>query len=164
MPDARAAARDLRRRAWNRDGKIPFPVDPYAIAKRLGVEVVETPLPSDTAGFIMRQEGGRTRAYLNSSDHIVRRRFTLAHELAHFVQHAADGQMAYVDHRDELAASGTDPEEIWANRFAAELLMPATTLSKWWAEGRGLDRIKRSFHVSEPALANRLKNLGLFNG
>lgn len=164
MMDAKAAARDLRRAAWNEDGKIRFPVDPYAIATKLGVEVTETPLESDVAGFIVQEEGKAPHAYLNTHDHPVRRRFTLAHELAHFIRHSEDRELAFVEHRNQLAFSGTDSEEIWANRFAAELLMPAATLSKWWAEGRSVERIRRSLNVSEPALANRLKNLGLFNG
>ena len=44
-------ARDVRNEHWNINGRVRFPIDPFVIAQRLNIEVIITPLPSDTAGF-----------------------------------------------------------------------------------------------------------------
>lgn len=157
----KAQARALRVEHWNVDGKISLPIDPYLIAERLGIQVLLERLDPDTAGFIIREHGGPTSVYLNAFDAAVRQRFTLAHELGHFVQHRDDPDIGFVDRRNEVASSGTDSSEIWANQFAAELLMPASVISKWWAEGKSADHIRSRLGVSSAALTYRMKNLGL---
>ncbi|MFF0909725.1 ImmA/IrrE family metallo-endopeptidase [Microbacterium enclense] len=157
----KAKARELRIDHWNVDGKISFPVDPYLIAERLNISVLSERLDPDTAGFIIRESGGPTSIYLNAFDAPVRQRFTLAHELGHYVQHQNDPDIGFVDRRNEVASSGTDASEIWANQFAAELLMPGAALSKWWAEGLTADAIRQRLQVSSAALTYRMKNLGL---
>lgn len=154
----------MRVKHWNVDGHIHFPIDPFLIAERLGIEVEEDVLDANTAGFIIRKAGGPTRIYLNINDAPSRQRFTLAHELGHFIQHQDEAEIGFVDRRDELASYGVDGHEIWANQFAAELLMPAATVTKWWAEGRDPDRMRRDLGVSAAALTYRLKNLRLLNG
>jgi Zn-dependent peptidase ImmA (M78 family) len=157
-------ARDVRMKHWNRATTIPLPVDPFVIAQALDVKVTKRPLPSDTAGFILKKPNKKPEITLNSTDHLVRQRFTLAHEIGHLLQRRNDDEIGYVDSRDELASTGAFPEEVWANQFAAELLMPAAVVKKWWAEGRSSEVIQRKLQVSAPAMTNRLKNLGLLNG
>lgn len=66
---------------------------------------------------------------VNHSHHHTRQRFTIAHELGHYFLHA-DGASSFIDQsdkiyfRDSVSACGTDTQEVQANRFAAELLMP----------------------------------------
>ncbi len=79
--------------------------------------------------MLIRDEDGRGVVIgVNSLHHSNRQRFTIAHECGHLRLH--EGQTVYVDesfrinHRDEVSAKATNPEEIEANRFAAELLMP----------------------------------------
>lgn len=160
----RAEARRIRMDHWNTpENKIPFPVDPFLIADRLGIEVRKAALDHDLAGFIIReQEGGPVEIYVNAADADVRQRFTVAHEIGHFVQRGGDTRpMGFVDERSELSASGTDPNEIWANRFAAELLMPSSVVRKWWARGISPDALRRKFFVSTAAIGYRLDDLGL---
>lgn len=67
---------------------------------------------------------------VNSYHSSSRQRFTIAHELGHLVLH--EGRPMIVDHvvrvrfnlRDGTSSLATDKQEIEANRFAAELLMP----------------------------------------
>ena len=155
-------ARDVRNEHWNINGRVRFPIDPFVIAQRLNIEVIITPLPSDTAGFLLKEEGESTvRAYLNSADHPRRQRFTLAHEIGHFMRHRDDGPMGYVEERAALASQGTDPEERFANRFAADLLMPAHIVAKDWGMGKSLSDMATKYNVSKQSLAFRLANLGL---
>lgn len=160
-PSPRAAARELRMEAWNHGTKMTLPVDPFKIARNLDIIVKEEPLDSNLAGFIVRENGGQVEIFVNAYDPPVRQRFTLAHELGHFVKNRNDDNIGYVDERSELASSGTNTNEIWCNQFAAELLMPAAIVKKYWAEGRTVDKLRETFNVSGAALEHRLKNLGL---
>lgn len=146
---------------WNVDGKMRLPINPFTIAERLGIDVKRAPLEDGLAGFIIREVGEGAEIYINESDSKVRQRFTLAHELGHYVRHQDSERIAYVDHRAELASSGTNPSEIWCNRFAAELLMPAAVVKKYWADGYAIDELRRKFGVSEAAVNFRIANLGL---
>ena len=73
---------------------------------------------------------------VNSLHAPVRQRFTIAHELGHAVLHAREGihldQAFRLRFRDQTSAMAIDPEEIDANSFAAELLMPADELNRVW--------------------------------
>ncbi|WP_143069427.1 ImmA/IrrE family metallo-endopeptidase [Rhodococcus maanshanensis] len=157
-------ARRMRINHWNdEDNVIHFPVNPFEIAKSLGIDVHRVHLDDSLAGFIVREEhGGPVEIYVNKSDSPVRQRFTVAHELGHFAQREGDKEpMGFVDERAELASAGADPHEVWANNFAAELLMPAAIAKKWWAKGSSVDELRRKFNVSTPAMNYRLANLGL---
>lgn len=157
------SARELRKEAWNTAGnKVRFPIDPFQIANKVGIRVITTPLPADTAGFIRKDPNtGDVSAYLNALDGEQRQRFTLAHELGHFMHHRYEKSLSFAEDRNDVASAGTDPHEIFANRFAAELLMPGQIVKKLWAQGEDPESIRRRLNVSKPAFANRLKNLGL---
>lgn len=156
-------ARQLRVEAYNdENGRIPFPIDPFTIARNLGINVEIVPLDPDTAGFILKESfEDKPTIYLNVRDGFQRRRFTLAHELGHFVKHRGAEEIAYVDNRDELASRGTDPNERWCNAFAAELLMPEAIVKKDWALGKSVEEMRRKFDVSMAAMTVRLSSLGL---
>ena len=100
------------------------------IARSLGATVRYAPFKGELAGMLIRDDDERGVVIgVNSLHHPNRRRFTIAHECGHLQLH--EGQRAYVDRsplrinrRDEVSSQATDAEEIEANRFAAELLMP----------------------------------------
>jgi hypothetical protein len=83
----------------------------------------------DLAGFLYIT-GPFGRVFVNANDPVPRRRFTAGHELGHFVLHResmggkvsfGDGPATVVEVEDESAVA----MERQANRFAAEILMPA---------------------------------------
>lgn len=150
--------------------KPPVPVE--RIARRLGVEVRYQPFDGDLSGMLF-SEGDRAIVGVNALHPKSRQRFTIAHELGHLELHERRGihidrKFPVVRRRDERSSQAVDLEEIEANGFAAELLMPATMLeedldgadpdyeddelTRWLA-----DRYK----VSLQAMAIRLGNLGL---
>ena len=67
------------------------PVDVVGLASGLGLAVWEMPLSSDISGKILfdPEHGGNSgySVIINKTDPFVRKRFTLAHEIAHFVLH-----------------------------------------------------------------------------
>ena len=144
-------------------------VDPNAVAKALGAEVVEIQDDSSSSGMVVRQ-GARIIIGVNMRHPLNRQRFTVAHELGHMMLHA--DQPLIVDN-DGLSLIGRRQEgestvrETQANAFAAALLMPAD----WVEEALGtqevpvdddvrVEALAKKFGVSQQAMMFRLINLG----
>jgi Zn-dependent peptidase ImmA (M78 family) len=146
--------------------KPPVPVEEIAV--NLGLEVRYAPFDGDLSGALVRSRG-ETYIGVNSSDHPNRQRFTIAHELGHFLLHK--GISLHVDKdfrvnlRDGDSSAGVNPEEMEANRFAAELLMPTRFVVRDVEELRAvnqaaLDALARRYKVSPHAMKIRLSNFG----
>jgi Zn-dependent peptidase ImmA (M78 family) len=152
---------------WAKDdpSQLRLPVDPFYIAKALGISVYGKPLDPDISGMLIkRSHADDPEMILNLDDHRNRQRFTCAHELGHFNLRSQRGSFEdweYVDHRGTLAGEGTDPDEMYANAFAATLLMPQRAIKKLWDGDGEVAPLAYTFGVSVEAMSNRLKNLGL---
>jgi Zn-dependent peptidase ImmA (M78 family) len=151
------------------------PVD--RIVESLGIEIKLDRVDDDLSGFLVRETKGQKRSIIgaNKSHHPHRQRFTLAHELGHFLLHEGetvhldDARQAFtINLRNVESAKGEDNDEREANLFAAELLMPAKFLMHD-LQGKNLDllgdtalleRLARKYKVSVQALTFRLANLG----
>lgn len=93
------------------------PVDLLRVARYLGVEAIrEAAMVEDGR---LEQIGGCSRVYVRSGTVPSRRRFTIAHELAHIVLAGREAEL--IAHR---SATAVDPEERFCNQFAAALLIP----------------------------------------
>lgn len=147
------------------------PVDVERIARNLGILVRRTPTDDDISGFLLRDAGGRAVIGVNTLHHPNRQRFTIGHEIGHFILHP-QGEM-HVDRtviklRDRASSQGEDLEEIEANAFAAELLMPFGFLSRDlerlppidFHDDRRMQQLAKSYQVSVQAMTNRLVSLG----
>jgi len=107
--------------------------------------------------------------------HPHRQRFSIAHEIGHFVLHCAPGRSAGL-----FTCTGTDMEvdrvpaaapsrmalhlkqEAEANRFAGALLMPERPLRAMYrVVGGRIDALVKHFNVSPQAMQIRLEQLGL---
>ena len=148
--------------------KPPVPIE--RIAKLLEIRMEYAPLDGELSGLVYIREGVPIVG-INTLHAPNRRRFTLAHELAHILLHRDELENAvHVDRgslrRDVLASAGMDPIEIEANAFAAELLMP-TEFLKSALEGRSVDleddkavgALAKRFRVSDAAMRYRLSSL-----
>src|SRR5712675_2138102 len=77
-------AKDVLKAHWDRK----LPVDVFAIAKKLMVEIIEDlALEREGMSGSFSQQGKRPIIRLNPTEADVRKRFTAAHELGHFVLH-----------------------------------------------------------------------------
>jgi IrrE N-terminal-like domain len=154
-------ADDLRRRyqlTFGQPDSIPVPVEAIA-TDLLGLWVQEVDdLP--VSGALIPAE--RT-VLINRSEPPERRRFTLAHELGHWVCQCDEGRaplpiiMCRGADMEEQAARELEGE---ANRFAATLLMPDEHFTHKFAAAAVPDLATR-FGVSSPAMEWRLFNAGL---
>lgn len=154
--------------------RAPVPLD--TVIHHLELTAQARPL-AETSGVLV-VENGRGMIGYNLNHSRVRQRFTIAHEIGHFVMHASDNQQQrlFVDRstmfkRDENSSTGDDLQEIQANQFAAALLMPEKLIREEIASSRldlddeeDVSDLAKRFNVSAAAMTFRLENLGLFRG
>ncbi|MBL9170653.1 MAG: ImmA/IrrE family metallo-endopeptidase [Verrucomicrobiales bacterium] len=153
-------------------GVVAAPVDVEKIAAELGIAVRRTPTDDDISGFLLHQTDSEVVIGVNTLHHPNRQRFTIAHELGHYVLHQYDEvhvDRAVVRLRSGESSSGENPDEVEANRFAAELLMPENfirlELSKMtfvdFSDERRMQQFAKQFGVSVQAMSRRIVDLGI---
>lgn len=99
-----------------------FPVKVGAIAKAFNIDVKKSTLAAGISGEIKETDNVVT-IRINRHDVKERQRFTLAHEIAHFLLHRNKIGDGITD--DILYRSGlSDAQEAQANRLAADIVMP----------------------------------------
>jgi Zn-dependent peptidase ImmA (M78 family) len=164
-PETRAAV------VLRQSGVQTVPVDVWEVARRLGVRIERADLGEDCSGVLVRR--GETAVIgVNYAHHPNRQRFTIAHELGHFVLHKGakyiDKGIPTVQFRNAESSTGTQTEEREANQFAAALLMPAGLLRREFqkhpfdlGDDYALNVLCGLFGVSSQAMSFRLVNLGL---
>jgi Zn-dependent peptidase ImmA (M78 family) len=145
----------------------PVPVD--KIAESLGATVRYSPFEGELAGMLVRANG-QLIIGVNSLHHVNRQRFTIAHECGHLLLH--EGEEIHIDRtfrinkRNEVSSMAVDADEIEANRFAAELLMPLDMIMADLHEHeidveneQELKQLAQRYQVSVQSLTHRITNL-----
>ena len=148
----------------------PVPIE--RVAKKLGLDLEAAEFGDDVSGLLVLA-GNKGKIGYNREDALVRQRFTIAHEIGHYILHAAQSDLFIdrsfiVHHRDSSSARGVRKKEIEANQFAAAILMPADLVASAVAEyafdlgdEHALSELARKFAVSSQAMSIRLGKLGL---
>ena len=133
------------------------PVSVDAIAKALGLDVRYAPTSDDVSGALIRN-GNSAVIAVNSAQHENRQRFTIAHEIGHFILHKRTqrhfDEDFRIDYRNSVSSEATQRDEIEANRFAAALLMPESFLRQDLMKMKvdGKDIVKMSIKGNEVIL------------
>jgi Zn-dependent peptidase ImmA (M78 family) len=149
-------------------------IDLKKIAKAWGLEIYPEPLDGELSGIIIVDDSKKA-IVINSKDSKERQTFTIAHELGHFHLHKPTGVIVDNDsnlksfsmNRDPNSKLGKNVQEIEANQFAAELLMPEEFLIKDannFPEGLGdkaIEELSKKYSVSNNAMHVRLASLKL---
>lgn len=159
-PEERLAARMVYRLS------LQPPVDVLKIASSLATVTMKS-FPQEIDGLCLdlKQPGKRPKIWVSRSLGVVRRRFTLAHEIGHIVIPWHTGSIVDELEAPRSAARGKYRQmEAEANRFAAELLMPSRwvrALSERAEHVAGvMHTIVRVAQVSFPAALFRVEKLG----
>jgi Zn-dependent peptidase ImmA (M78 family) len=147
----------------------PVPVEELAAA--LGIDVRYSAGNDDVSGALIQSEDSVVIA-VNSAQHENRQRFTIAHEIGHFLLHKGtevhfDDDFR-VNYRREVSSGIATDDEKEANWFAAVLLMPEPFLRKDWLRLRlenqaamgAIQSLAVRYKVSPKAMELRLVNLG----
>jgi Zn-dependent peptidase ImmA (M78 family) len=167
---------DVRQRAVNllaESGVLGAPVPVEQIAVANGIQIIRSAAEWSESGFLLR-DNGRVIIGINARNSPSRQRFTIAHELGHWLMH--DGKPLIVDQsvminkRDDVSSQATDLQEVQANQFVADLLMPKEYVMDELRQQMSSDigsreelitLLARRFDVSNDAMNWRLINLGV---
>lgn len=143
--------------------QIRGPVPVGAIASSLGLIVKLSTLPVGISGEIRPDPNARNGFAIKVNRHEAkeRQRFTLAHEIAHYLLHPdfiKDGLSDDVLYRSSLS----NRKEAEANRLAADILMPNVLVQEWMKQfpdsniESHLDDVAKYLEVSKLALGFRI--------
>lgn len=154
-------ASDIRRQATrllDSAGISREPVSLRDVVSALNLELVKRTREPFTSEAALEPLGDGRTIVLNGAGDSRRRRFTIAHEIGHFVLHPERCR----PERGGAVNEAGRREEREADAFAAELLMPERLVREAVRE-QGLDatRLAERFEVSRKAMQTRLRGLGL---
>ncbi len=160
-------AEDLATEERNRLGLGDGPVRPLreVLEIEVGLRVFLLPLPSRIAGLFVIAEPLGGCVAVNSRHPAERRRWTMAHEYAHYLANRDRAEVT------RLVYQRQPESEYFADAFAASFLMPRSGLSRRFHELKrtSADRVTpamlvqlaHAYGVSLQALSDRLEDLGL---
>jgi Zn-dependent peptidase ImmA (M78 family) len=136
------------------------PVDVVGIATALGINVWEDEMPSISGKLFIDKLNGGPSGYsivISATESRPRKRFTVAHEIAHFILHRDELRNGIVEdalYRNSGLSNGKEAE---ANKLAAEILMPYPLIQKLMEDGkRTLQTLSEALQVSKAAISIRL--------
>ena len=140
-----------------------LPIKLTTIARAVGVDVKAATLPVGISGEIRPDDNARGKFVIRVNRHDAprRQRFTVAHEIAHFLLHRdqiANGLKDDVLYRSTLS----DRREAEANRLAADILMPQELVDELLENARLLQvedvvsYLADQFEVSEASMKIKL--------
>lgn len=135
-----------------------YPVKITKISKAFNINVYEVLMSENISGAIIK-EYDKYIIYVNAADGRNRRRFTIAHEISHFILHKEQIDDNLTDnamYRSRLS----NVLERQANRLASEILMPAELVFNLLNKNKSISEMACLFEVSEEAMRIRLEQGG----
>lgn len=141
------------------------------LAASLNIQITRKVFDENISGLLLIQGDGAIIS-CHAHEDTKRQRFTIAHEIGHFILHAKN-QPLFVDklqkvmYRNNASTTGEILVEREANAFAAALLMPSELLDEAIKHKPDNERddvkyLSNLFKVSEQAMSFRLSNLGYY--
>ncbi len=154
-------------------------IDIKKIANLLGVTLLEYDFGEEMSGVLVLKNDKGTIGY-NKDHSDQRQRFTIAHELGHFVLHRKNHNDVFVDkdfiimyrRRNGDYSESELIQEQEANAFAAAILMPEHLIEQelrnnnyypHLSELQLIEKLAKTFKVSAPAMTFRLNNLNVLS-
>lgn len=136
------------------------PTDIIALANALGLSVIVSDLGTDAGEIVRDIRRGGFSGYsirVNENDPNVRQRYTIGHEIAHFLRHRDRVQNRLRDDRMYRSGHGTTVENE-ADALAADLLMPRRVIGELRkARAYSIEELAAKFDVSILAMKRRLR-------
>lgn len=136
-----------------------YPVKIIKLANELGISVYSTSFKNDISGAILKKDN-KYIIYVNEKDNKNRQRFTIAHEIAHFLLHEDRIGDNLTDIPDGIMYRSrlSNIYEKQANRLASEILIPFKLLRNLLLENvTDISKLANLFEVSKEAIRIRLK-------
>lgn len=151
--------------------EIPIPVPIEDLARAVGIVEIRREITDGFEGaLVANAEKSMGAIVCNKSSSLPRQRFTVGHELGHFLipTHPAKIQCSYEDMSAPRTSSASARREAAANKFAAEMLMPehyfkAELRRQGEPELVHIMALSQRFGTSLEATASRYVHLSEFN-
>lgn len=155
---------------FNPQSKHKCIIDLYNIASCLKIQISEHDFADNISGAFYKEDDNKILG-VNINHPLTRKRFTIAHEIGHYMLHSED-ELHY-DDDDKLSNAPKEEKELFfrseisddtteteANIFAANLLMPEELIKKCIDLGiKSIEEFADCFNVSQVAMRYRLTNL-----
>lgn len=143
------------------------PVNVEGAIADLGILLQRAPLADEISGMISRISDDLFQITVNSNHSPFRQRFTMAHELAHYIWHRrliGDGLKDNRLYRADPALGNTrigSRHERQANAWAARFLMPDHLIERYYAQGiHTAQEMAKKFAVSQRAMEIAMRDNG----
>ena len=164
-------AADVLESSGTLDARDSHRVDIVAVAHSYGARVQYVQFDPPTVSARVSRVGTDSRftyrIEINASESEVRRRFSIAHELAHVILHDdRDREFTFTEFRAPLDSYPDTQElykEVQANMLGAALLMPQSQVTQFWRKRQDVDDLAGVFEVSRETAFWRLNNLNLLS-
>lgn len=145
-------------------------IDKLQITENVCIKLIRTPFKNiDLSGFIGYKKG--TFIIVTNTNHkLGSERFTIAHEIYHLLSNRTKIKEESIIEELEKYSNDEDTQEIMANAFAAELLMPEEILSEdvnILTKGKNsidesiIVELQQKYGVSYVAITKRLNEIGV---
>jgi len=143
------------------------PVPIINIANELDLKIYETKSLADNQSGVIKKENDNFVIYVNQKHSPERKRFTIAHEIVHFLKHRDKiGDEHVTSSRQPLMRSDYESNDLAerqmeteANKIAADILMPREKFIKIWQALENLEEVAQKFKVSISAATIRANYL-----
>lgn len=144
------------------------------LIKKMNIKLIAKEFDEDISGLFFIKDGIPVITF-NCKENERRIRFTIAHELGHYILHSneqkifLDKKQKQVLYRNSVSSSGEYHKEREANSFAAALLMPKILIEDKMKDieiyefnelESLIEKMANDFQVSTQAMSFRLSNLG----
>lgn len=144
--------------------------------EKLGIMLLEVKFENDniSGAIIKNDENSEWKIYVNETDSVRRKRFTVAHELGHYIScvcesftkkiiHSKGGVLrdtSLMKKEEFLSDEERARAEYEANEIASRLLMRGNLVESQLEMKKNVEEMAEYFAVSESAMTIRLLNLG----
>lgn len=171
---SRREAEEFAERTLTDHGLFAVPVNPVRVANALGISVQNAVFRDPRLAGMATRRGEHSLILVKEDDPLLRKRFTVAHEVGHCLLHLSDDDLEIADTEDDFFRTGEPESKAWsqrrqiefeANAFAAALLMPQRLVAEFWERiperERNVEVMASIFQVSQASMGIRLQALGL---
>ncbi len=143
------------------------------LAQKLSLSIFDATFfdPNLSGAIYKDEETGNFNIYANSAHPITRKRFTIAHEIGHYISAICDSYSkdqlfknteGFEDYAVSYRLGGIKSEaETEANQIAAEMLMPKELVKQFVDDGVDIEKMAEMFFVSQHAVCIRIESLGI---
>lgn len=155
--EARHAAKSLLKAAGISEGPVALSAVLPHVSPTFNLIVQGTKTLPRGVDAILRRVGEVSVIGYSENVAVVRQKFSVAHELGHL-------HLGHVHGRSSIDLNTKDFDEVEANQFAANLLMPRSFLARDIKAGiRDVSALSKKYVVSEEAMWWQLSTTGLIN-